>query len=296
MGKGYVFFNPIAGNGAKVKMLEGIISDKLVFYDITQVENYSEIVCSMAEDDYIIICGGDGTLNCFINTPGVADIKNDILYFPCGSGNDFAFDLGYKTGDAPFSVKEYIKNLPIVTVNGKTYRFFNAVGYGIDGYCCEEGERLRKQGKGKINYTSIAIKGLLYDYKPTGARVIVDGKIHTYKKVWLAPAMYGRYYGGGMMPAPEQRRGEDKLSITVVHDTGKLKTLMIFPSIFKGELVKYRKKVDVFEGRNITVEFDRPTALQIDGETIKNVTSYTAVRYGSADEVADETEKIETMV
>ena len=153
MGKGYVFFNPIAGNGAKVETLKGIISDRLVFYDITQVENYSEIVYSMEEDDYIIICGGDGTLNRFINATGVTFIKNDVLYFPCGSGNDFAFDLGYKTGDAPFSIKEYMKNLPFVTVNGKNYRFVNAVGYGIDGYCCEEGERLRKQGREKINYT-----------------------------------------------------------------------------------------------------------------------------------------------
>ena len=32
--------------------------------------------------------------------------------------------------------------------------------------------------------------------------------------------------------------------------------------------------VEVLTGRNIRVEFDRPTPLQIDGETIPNVTSY----------------------
>ena len=30
------------------------------------------------------------------------------------------------------------------------------------------------------------------------------------------------------------------------------------------------------KGNEITVEFDRPTALQVDGETILGVTSYTA--------------------
>jgi diacylglycerol kinase family enzyme len=51
---------------------------------------------------------------------------------------------------------------------------------------------------------------------------------------------------------------------------------MAFPSIFKGEHVKKTKIVKVFSGKEITVEFDRPTAIQIDGETILGVTKYTA--------------------
>ena len=49
---------------------------------------------------------------------------------------------------------------------------------------------------------------------------------------------------------------------------------MVFPKIFKGEHAKYRKMVDFFVGDEITVEFDRPNALQIDGETILGVTKY----------------------
>ena len=51
---------------------------------------------------------------------------------------------------------------------------------------------------------------------------------------------------------------------------------MVFPSIFKGEHVKHKDMVEVLSGRTIKVEFDKPTALQIDGETILGVTSYTA--------------------
>ena len=58
--------------------------------------------------------------------------------------------------------------------------------------------------------------------------------------------------------------------------SGKLKTLMVFPSIFKGEHVKHTEMCQVLTGREITVEFDQPTALQIDGETILGVTQYTA--------------------
>lgn len=50
---------------------------------------------------------------------------------------------------------------------------------------------------------------------------------------------------------------------------------MVFPSIFKGEHIKHTEMSKVFTGHDITVEFDRPTALQIDGETVTDVTSYT---------------------
>ena len=80
-----------------------------------------------------------------------------------------------------------------------------------------------------------------------------------------------------MMPTPAQDRlDREKLSTLVFHGSGKLRTLMIFPSLFKGEHIKHTKVAEVLTGSVITVEFDRPTALQIDGETILGVTSYTA--------------------
>ena len=52
---------------------------------------------------------------------------------------------------------------------------------------------------------------------------------------------------------------------------------MIFPSIFKGELGKQKKLIDIKTGRHTIVEFDRPTALQIDGETVSGVTKYEVI-------------------
>jgi diacylglycerol kinase family enzyme len=62
----------------------------------------------------------------------------------------------------------------------------------------------------------------------------------------------------------------------IFHGSSKLQTLMIFPSIFKGEHIKHEKFVTVHTGHDISVKFDRPTALQIDGETILGVTEYKA--------------------
>ena len=279
MATAYILYNKRAGDSdsmESVKTLEIILDDEIKYIDVTEISNYGVFLSGLDKDDYVILAGGDGTLNWFINRTNGVEIHNEILYFPNGTGNDFANDLGHTKECKPFSITEHLKNLPSVVVNGKKYRFINGVGYGIDGYCCEVGDELKKIPGKKVNYASIAIKGLLFHYKPTSAKVTVDGKTHTYKKVWIAPTMNGRYYGGGMMPTPEQKRNSGTLSTMVFHNSGKLKTLMIFPSLFKGEHIKHTKHVDILEGKEITVEFDRKASLQIDGETILGVTSYTA--------------------
>ena len=285
MATAYILYNKKAGDSdsmESVKNLEIILDDEVKYIDVTEISNYGVFLSGLDKDDYVILAGGDGTLNWFINRTDGVEIHNEILYFPNGIGNDFANDLGHTKECNPFSITEHLKNLPSVVVNGKKCRFINGVGYGIDGYCCEVGDALKKIPGKKVNYTSIAIKGLLFHYKPTSAKVTVDGKTHIYKKVWIAPTMNGRYYGGGMMPTPEQKRNSGTLSTMVFHNSGKLKTLMIFPSLFKGEHIKHTKHVDILEGKEITVEFDRPTSLQIDGETILGVTSYTATAQKTA--------------
>ena len=277
----YILHNPIASAGGCENEARALMADyadsKLL--DVTKIEDFSAFVGQLEAEDEIILCGGDGTLNHLANAVREISLKNKIDYYPCGSGNDFGRDIGIqKEGKTPVCINQYLKDLPTVTVNGEERVFINGVGYGIDGYCCEEGDRLREVADKAVDYTAIAIKGLLFYYKPTNATITVDGNKYTYKKVWLAPTMFGRYYGGGMIPTPSQTRlNEEKtLSVLSFHGSGKLKSLIMFPSIFKGEHVKYKKHIQVLSGKEITVEFDRPTPLQIDGETVPNVTKYTA--------------------
>ena len=56
----------------------------------------------------------------------------------------------------------------------------------------------------------------------------------------------------------------------------RLRALWSFRLIFSGKLSKKKKLVNSFKGKKIEVQFDRPCALQIDGEVIKNVTKYVA--------------------
>lgn len=242
--------------------------------------DYAAFLKGLQSSDEVYLMGGDGTLNWFINGLGDYEPTLPVYLYPAGTGNDFIHDVLGQVERKPVLINEYIKNLPEVEVtqagnegNKICKKFINGIGYGIDGYCCEVGDALKEEGK-KVDYTAIAIKGLLFHFKKVTATVSVDGKQERFRDVWLAPSMKGRFYGGGMMVAPAQDRAEEELSLVVFRGKSKLHTLMVFPSIFKGEHVKHEKMVFVRKGKEIEVSFDRPTALQIDGETVLNVTSY----------------------
>lgn len=281
--KTYVLYNPLAGNGRgrkEAEKLRLILKDTdLIYIDMTKISSYPDLFASFSADDQLVLCGGDGTLNRFINETEKIEMKNSILYYASGSGNDFLRDLGKKAGSAPFHIDRYLKELPTVTVKGKNFRFLNGIGYGIDGYCCEEADRQRRTRGKSMNYILIALKGLIYAYRPVDMNVTVDGKEYAFRKVWMAPAMKGRFYGGGAMSAPSQDRlHEDGIvTLAVVHNLPRFKTFFLVPTVFIGWHVKFKKYVTILTGHDIRVEAAVPQPLQIDGETFLDVPDYHVV-------------------
>ncbi len=282
----YILYNPLAGNGKGKEMaqiLKGVLSGAVTLIDITRITNYKAFLSDKSQAT-LVICGGDGTLNRFINDTASLELHNEILYYGAGTGNDFLRDLGIREQNGPVRINEYIQALPMCEVNGRKLRFLNNVGFGIDGYCCDVADELRRRSQKPVHYTAIALRGLLFHYRPTNATVTVDGEQHRYKNVWFAPTMNGRFYGGGIMPTPDQDRRNPRhtVSLFLYHGSGKLRALLRLPILFAGPRWKRTKVADILEGREITVTFDSPKAVQIDGETVRNVTQYRVYAYGTA--------------
>ena len=273
----YYLFNSLANNGVKPEFLgelegkEGVSLKDVIGLD------YVPFFKGLEKDDEVVLVGGDGTINYLVNAIGDYKIENKLYLRAAGTGNDFLNDIKKDhEGEEEILLNPYIEHLPTVFVNGMEKKFINGIGYGIDGYCCEVADQIKeKEPNKKIDYTGIAIKGLLFHFKPVTATVTVDGKEETFTKVWLSPSMKGRFYGGGMMVAPAQDRMGDVLSNVIYRASNKFQALIVFPKIFKGEHVKKVKMVRIATGKEITVKFDRPCALQIDGETVLGVSEYT---------------------
>lgn len=278
--KNYILYNPLSGNGDGKNLADKIELEKgeNVFLDLTEINDYETFFKNIEHSDKVVICGGDGTINHFINATKDLKIDNELYCLATGGGNDFFNDLEIKPSNKPLKINDYIKNLPILNVKNKDYRFINGVGYGVDGWCCEARDiKKNEKPNKKVNYTLIALKGLLFHFKPRKATVTVDGKEYKYNNVWMATTMLGRFFGGGMMIAPMQKRHNQNgtVSLILLHNLTKLKVLYIFLSVFKGKHIKYKSVVTVHQGHEISVTYDNPAPMQIDGETISDVPSYT---------------------
>ena len=274
----YLLHNPLSFGGHGELRKDAAMTDLINTYpnikplDFTKVSY--DFFYGVKPEDMLILVGGDGTINTFINV--YRDYtKNNVYIYRGGSGNDFLTDIESK--EKITLLNPYIKNLPYMSVNGKKKYFINNVGFGIDGEVCVRADELKRKGKKKINYSTIAMKLLLFGgYKRRNAKIKVDGKEYTFKSIWVAAVMNGRYYGGGMKCAPNQNRNSDKLSIVVIHGGSRLLTLYRFSKIFKGTHIKYKNMVHVYEGKDIEVFFDEPCGLQYDGEVIEKTEHYSA--------------------
>ncbi len=277
----YLYYNSKANNSKQMDELlpkkEELEKSFNQVISLTPIEQFNnEQIKNFQKGDIAIISGGDGTLNYLINHIDFTNFPIDIYLLPLGTGNDFFTDQEeYKKDNGLILLNDKLVNLPIVEVKGKTYKFINGIGFGIDGECCVKAEQLKKQGAKEINYSKITIK-LLGKFVPRKAKVIVDGEEFNFKKVFLASTMKGKYYGGGMKIAPSQDRKNDTVSFVTIFGQGRLKTLMLFPKIFSGKHVN-NKHTFIKQGKIIEVIFDKPCGLQIDGEVVEDVTSYKVI-------------------
>ncbi len=276
----YILYNPLADNFKGEEHLKAVTEElaerfpDLIAKDIVKMDT-DAFIKELAEEDNVIITGGDGTINHFVNIVYGKGCKANFYYKYGGTGNDFARDIDPELKGELIPLNQYVQHLPLVTINGKIQlRFVNGIGFGVDGMAALVGEQKKAEGAKKINYTTISINLLLFHYKCPSGTITVDGESRSYKKIWLASAMQGRYYGGGMIAAPDQDRLSGKVTSCVWHDVGKIRALMNFPSIFKGTHVNKKKLVDMREGKVIEVHFNSPMALQVDGEVFKDVTDY----------------------
>lgn len=230
---------------------------------------------TLAESDRVLIRGGDGTLHHFANNAWGVEFPCKVCMIRSGTGNDFLTDIGQMNSVNLVDIRGYLRDLPTVTVKGKTLRFINGAGLGVDGVVCHDVEVFKaKNPDKKASYTAIAIQEIGFNYKRPSARVTVDGVVREYDKVWAISTMKGRYYGGGKMIAPAQDRDSGKVSVIVMHGGSRVKTLSVFAKVKNGAHVKHTEMVEIYEGYDVEVAFDAPTDFQVDGEVYTGVMKY----------------------
>ncbi len=276
----YILYNPLAngrhGEQGLAAVREALAAESPQAVDVTKTDA-AALLMGLTAEDKAVVCGGDGTIHRLVNGLEGKVPAVPVHVWRFGTGNDFLRDVTVDS-DTPDAqsvlLNDYIGNLPVVRVGDKTLRYLNGCSVGVDAVVCGMMEENRLAPK-KSGYAATALRSFFRRYKPMSGRVTVDGETRSYDRIWMAASMNGRYQGGGMKFAPGQDRTGDTLFCMVWHGTTPLGTLLRFPFVIPGKHTGF-PFCDIRIGREITVELDEPTMIQLDGEVMDGVTGYTA--------------------
>lgn len=262
-----LLYNPLSKNNKS-----NITTHKLVRYykknnlafrlkSIVKIEDTVQYLKAKDQFKNIILLGGDGTINRFVNDIKNYQLTTPIYLLPNGSGNDFLRSLR----------KQDLHSQEIMQANynnQSSQLFLNGSGIGIDGLVLEYIDQSKH--KGKFRYFKNTLKALKH-YKPSSAVVTIDGVEHRFNRMYLTNANNGKYVGGGMKITPKADLATKDLDVIVVHTIPKWLIFFIFLTIYLGIHTIFTRYVYTCKAKSIKIQVDQPLTAQVDGEITKDV-------------------------
>lgn len=268
----YIHFiiNPISGNGKHdigKTMLEKYFP-KTNFKIEVDYSNYKKHALLLTKNaiaknpDYIIACGGDGTINevasCLINTK----IKLGII--PFGSGNGLASNL--------YIPKELEQACEIIR-NGKTqfidvgkvndHYFFSNMGVGIDALVIKKYES--SNSRTLISYVKATIRSSI-QFKPIKTILSFNNQIiHT--NAFVLFISNSNEMGYGMSLTPKASLNDGLLDVVVISKLNFKDKIIFGMKVITRKVEKFKKAQNSLVEK---ISFEMPEKIyldaQIDGE------------------------------
>lgn len=282
--KYHIIANPVAGKKKALKRLEIVESvfksEKVPFethlssgeHDATEIAKQ----LTSAGETQIIALGGDGTLHEVLN--GIENPENCCLgCIPSGTGNDFAQKAGLPSDPekaARLILSSSAKPTNYLTVGG--VRCMNVAGIGVDVDVLERCKRGKL--KGKIKYLICLVQSL-FTFKGCEVRLQAEGIDET-RKVLIAAACNGAYFGGGIQICPAAQIDDDYIDAIVVDCIGgKWKILKAFFVLMKGKVLEY-PLTKHFKCESVTFTPTSACPVQLDGELYKDIAFQVQLKKG----------------
>jgi diacylglycerol kinase (ATP) len=236
--------------------------------------------------DLVIASGGDGTIGETVDGMLKSGVPSSALprfaILPCGTGSDLARSLGM-TG-SPQEMAARIAagrereidagRITFVDDEGRAAmrHFINIASLGLSGPTSRAVNKAKRSGKasGQLLFMWHTIRELIR-YKFQNVRIIVDEAAPIEARIAVVAAANGRYFGGGMMIAPDARLDDGMLDLVIFRGAAKLTLIKDMRLLYTGSHVNH-PAVTILRGRRITVEPSgdpllNTAQLDIDGES-----------------------------
>jgi YegS/Rv2252/BmrU family lipid kinase len=285
-----VILNPTAGSGGAARKQAAIIRALTVGGappEVVHTEGPGDAgkLIRQARRDGVecaVLVGGDGTLNDavqgYLEDDGSVARGPDIGLIPSGTGGDFRRTFGLT--DAVEEAAERVLTasprpldlglLSVTSHDGRLIRraFINITSFGIGGLTDRIVNSTPKWMGGKAAFFLGTLRAMLV-YKNAPVRVRVDGKVCFEAPIFNVALANGRYFGGGMLIAPDADPADGLLEIVALQDLSKLESVALSQHIYKGTHLA-RPGVTVARGKVVeaeTLAVGTEVLVDMDGET-----------------------------
>ncbi|MEI7353770.1 lipid kinase [Pectobacterium versatile] len=274
-----LFINKQARNGdSSARYVKELLQQSqigIVEPDEKDTGSCSDIIRAYADRvDFVIIGGGDGTLNSA--APGLVDTGLPLGVLPLGTANDFARTVGI-----PREIRQAVQ----VIANGKLravdlgevngHLFFNVSSIGFSAALARGLSAKSKKRWGTLGYALAAFK-LLKQSRPFRVQIEHDGIKERVRTVQVSVGN-GRFYGGGMAVADSAAPDDGRLDVYSLEVSHWWEMVALIPFILKGTHGRWRK-VRAFSARELTLSTSKPHDINADGELIGKTPAVFGIR------------------
>ncbi|MEW9804643.1 diacylglycerol kinase family protein [Mesorhizobium sp. ZMM04-5] len=287
-----VILNPVAGGGRLRKdwpeigaALKGAFGD----IDLRETQAARDAV-TLAMDlaaagcGLVIAAGGDGTVNEVADglvTAAAEGSKSSLGILPCGTGTDFARGLGLRDSHA-VAIRRMAQSrgraidagrVSFVDDHGAlaSRHFINVASLGVSGAVARAvngDERKGRVSARALFYWRTVTEFIRYRFRDV--RITVDDGEPTEARVALVVAANGRFFGGGMMVAPDALLDDGLFDIVILRAAGKLGLIRDIRLLYGG-LHRNHRAITILRGRKLVVEpladAAAPMLIEADGES-----------------------------
>lgn len=269
-----IIVNPIAGKGLAIPYLRKITEKLRIlgfeFHIVVTKKPGSEesLIPSNLAFDYLLILGGDGTLNEAINMLGKKEIPilTPLLIFPIGLENIFARELGIKP--IVEDIFQIIKNgkertFDIGKIDGKF--FLSVADCGFPAQVVKEFNATRKGPITSASYIPYIIKVFKsYDFPSISAEV--DGQSIS-KEAMVVIIGNIKHYGGKMKVTPLASPQDGLLDVCIFQNRSRVYLFKYYLGVLAGRHSNF-PEVQYLKGRVIKLTSHGNVAVQADGDYV----------------------------
>lgn len=212
----------------------------------------------------VVALSGDGVLGAVAGA--LRDVPGAVLgVLPGGKGNDFARMARLPLD--PEAACEVVargtaRPVDLGDAGGRTFVGIASLGFDSDANRFADAVPARL---GRGVYAVGALRALAR-WRPAAFEVDVDRERVAFRG-WSVAAANSRFYGGGMLLAPDARLDDGRLDVVLTSATTRLTFLRTFPKLFRGAHVD-EPFVRVLRGEEVRVSADRPFTVYADGEPV----------------------------